>query len=56
MGLFGSNTPKGDDPLWYPMKILGEAQALIHTKNVRVGYEQELADRLTPYRGMLKAC
>jgi hypothetical protein len=53
MGLFGNKTPKGDDPLWFPIKIMGEAQSLIHTKNVRKGYERELGERLTPYKDML---
>lgn len=54
MGLFGNKTPKGDDPVWFPIKIMGEAQSYIHTQNVRKGYERELGERLTPYKGMLR--
>jgi hypothetical protein len=54
MGLFGHKTPKGDDPRWFPMKIMGEAQSYIHTKNVRKGHERELGERLTPYKDMLR--
>jgi hypothetical protein len=36
------------------MKIMGEAQSYIHTKNIRKGYERELGERLTPYQDLLK--
>jgi hypothetical protein len=54
MGLFGNTTPKGDDPIWFPIKIMGEAQALIHTKKIRKDYERDLGERLTPYKDMLR--
>lgn len=49
MGLFGSYTPKGEDPIWFPIQLMSEAQFLVGTRKYKKGHEKPLADRLTPH-------
>ncbi len=65
MGLRGNSMPpipenlkhyafEMENRIWHPAKIMGDAQALTATKNRRTGHERELAERLTPYKDVLR--
>ena len=54
MGLYGDYTPKGEDPAWYPTKIMTEAQSLAGMKDYKTGHEKDLGARLAPHKKNLR--
>src|SRR3954465_7725782 len=54
MELFGNHTPKGADPVAFPLQVLSEAQYTAGMKDYGTGYEKDLGKRLAPYKKALK--
>src|SRR3954454_14140194 len=54
MELFGNHTPKGADPVAFPLKVLSEAQYTAGMKDYGTGYEKDLGERLAPHKKTLQ--
>jgi hypothetical protein len=53
MELFGTYTPRGENPIGYPLRVFSEAQHLIAMRDYKAGYDRDLGNRLAPYKDML---
>src|SRR3954469_24144004 len=54
MDLFGNHTPKGANPVAFPLQVLSEAQYVAGMKDYETGYEKSLGERLAPYKKTLQ--
>lgn len=49
-GLFGSRTPKGEDPTWYPIQVMSEMQHDLAMRAYRNTQDKTLAEKLTAWK------
>lgn len=54
MELFGNHTPKGADPIAFPLQVLSQAQYVAGMKDYETGYEKDLGERLAPHKKTLQ--
>ena len=54
MELFGNHTPKGADPVAFPLQVLSEAQYVAGMRDYETGYKKILGERLAPYKKTLQ--